>query len=224
MESLPALFSDLYHKFLLRDFAGKIVPGSILLFSLAAMFLGPRETLAKLAKAPTVVLVVLAGFVWTVTLGIQSLSESLGIWAYFPTQTEGAIATEQDFAKSTMRIVEFQWCATDVEKVQYERFVVIKEACGNLFVQVLLSAPCWLLFATQPYMKSLWASRLNRILAWGVLLSIAIGVIYGLGKMHRQHVQRQWMYADSIAARRSGPAPVCWERPVEPAPSNPGAP
>jgi hypothetical protein len=221
MESLPALFSDLYTKFLLRDFVGKIVPGSILLFSLVAMFVGPRDALAKVTKAPTVVLIVLAGFVWTVTLGVQSLSERLGIWAYFPSQVEGAIQTEQDFGKSTMRIVEFQWCATDGEKLQYERFVVIKEACGNLFVEVLLSVPCWLLLAAKPYMKSLKALRWQRVLSWSILFVISTSVIYGLGRMHWQHVQRQWMYADSVAMRRSSPAPLCWEPPfASPDPSS----
>jgi hypothetical protein len=220
MESLPALFSDLYTKFLLRDFVGKIVPGSILLFSLVAMFVGPRDALAKVTKAPVVVLIVLAGFVWTVTLGVQSLSDRLKIWAYFPSQVEGAVQTEQDFGKSTMRIVEFQWCATDGEMLQYERFVVIKEACGNLFVEVLLSVPCWLLLAAQPYMKSLKALRWHRILAWSILLAVSTSVIYGLGRMHRQHVQRQWMFADGVAALRSSPAPTCWERPsVSPSPS-----
>lgn len=43
MEALAAVFKELYTSFLLRDFAGKIVPGCFLLVSYSALFLQPRE-------------------------------------------------------------------------------------------------------------------------------------------------------------------------------------
>jgi hypothetical protein len=75
-EAWVAVFRNLYTGFLLRDFAGKIVPGTLLLFSLWSLFRPPRTILAEIKnEVPVFVVLLVAGLAWTVTLGTQSLAE-----------------------------------------------------------------------------------------------------------------------------------------------------
>lgn len=153
-----AVFRNLYTGFLLRDFFGKIVPGILFFFSIASMFWSPSELLKGIKKeVPLLAIVLIGGFAWTVTLGTQSLAEGLGIWHYFPVCSAPPAVSpvsfwhnlyyggnENVFEACTAMVDKFQIDATEDEKQQYERFVVIKEACGNLFICGLLGIPAWL--------------------------------------------------------------------------------
>lgn len=225
MEVWQAVFRNLYTGFLLRDFAGKIVPGCYLLFSICILFQEPKKLFQFLTKdLPAFTLIFLAGFSWIVTLGTQSLAEGLGIWRYFPDEVKTTAPAsprigfwrnlltrgdDSSFDKDTLQIDAFQSKATEDEKQQYERFVVIKEACGNLFVAGLLSLPAWLYrlvtSRNEPLRKKAWmASSI-----WGYLPSarITLGLVYGLlvmvglHRMHAQHVHRQFQFANDLAEK-----------------------
>jgi hypothetical protein len=224
MEVWQAVFRNLYTGFLLRDFVGKIVPGTLLLFSIGAIYSHPRRLLEYLTKdLPTFTLIVLAGFAWTVTLGTQSLAEGLGIWRYFPITSNsvgGGQATtslwsslvtggdDSSFAADTLQIDDFQSKASEDEKQQYERFVVIKEACGNLFVAGLLSLPAWLFAFLVRYpahkketntRKSLWKYAPSPSATLGILYILLIMI--GLHRMHAQHVRRQFQFARDLTEK-----------------------
>jgi hypothetical protein len=57
LEALQAVFKELYTSFLLRDFAGKIVPGCFLLFSYALIFSSPREIIKGVTGKLSIVLI-----------------------------------------------------------------------------------------------------------------------------------------------------------------------
>jgi hypothetical protein len=234
MEAWGAIFRNLYTGFLLRDFAGKIVPGVFLLFSLAAMFRHPARLIVYIKKEmPVHALMLVAGFAWVMTLGIQSVSEGVGIWNYFIEQPSshaqapeshevGFIrnlltgGNDEEFDRDTLRVDDFQANATEDEKQQYERFVVIKEACGNLFVVMLLSLPAWLYVCMSNKPKIVQWLNKPKIVRWAepiasripsprLLLVGAYGVLLltGLHRMHVQHATRQYFFADKIAAKHA---------------------
>ncbi len=217
MEAWTVVFRNLYTGFLLRDFAGKIVPGMFLLFSISAMFRAPREIIADFKKdIPIFVVLLIAGFAWTVTLGTQSLAEGLGIWRYFPVASAGASANagfrlknifvpspDKGFDADTLQVDEFQSKASEDEKQQYERFVVIKEACGNLFVAGILSIPAWLfrmLLSVRQTKSSgqVW-HRLQPYIRAFLSLAYVFCIFIGLHRMHAQHVYRQLKFAQDIS-------------------------
>jgi hypothetical protein len=214
-EAWVAVFRNLYTGFLLRDFAGKIVPGTLLLFSLWSLFLPPRTILAEIKnEVPVFVVLLVAGLAWTVTLGTQSLAEGLGIWRYFPgeniqgTQQTGLLIglisppTDTTFDKDTNEVDEFQSKASEDEKQQYERFMVIKEACGNLFVAALLSTPIWIYIGAQSWLalRSRWDFYRG---SWKAALFSAylLLILIGLHRMHSQHVYRQLQFAKDIGQK-----------------------
>jgi hypothetical protein len=225
METWGPIFRNLYTGFLLRDFAGKIVPGIFLLFALAAMFCRPSRLIEYVkTETPAHALMLIAGFAWVMTLGIQSVSEGVGIWNYFiePPSSQAQAAdshkvgfvrnlltggSDAEFDRDTLRVDDFQANATEDEKQQYERFVVIKEACGNLYVAMVLSLPAWMYVClsnkpnfvqwVQPVASRIPSTRVLLVGTYGVLLLV------GLHRMHIQHANRQFFFADKIAAKHA---------------------
>jgi hypothetical protein len=224
LEAWQVIFRNLYTGFLLRDFCGKIVPGVFLLFSICTIYRDPRRLLQNITKElPIFTLILLAGFAWIITLGTQSFAEGLGIWSYFPSVDVTSPAQvhkigmlrnllgagdDSDFDKDTLKVVEFQVNATEDQKQQYERYVVIKEACGNLFVAGLFSLPAWLygFYVRNEVLRHRLNAKfrfLNRIPEGSLTLSIlyVLLVMVGLHRMHEQHVHRQLQYANDLIER-----------------------
>lgn len=217
MEGLPQLFSDLYNKFLLRDFFGKIVPGSLLLAAMTCMYLQPIRVYFGVMKARVPIIALLIGLAWTTTLGLQRASEIVGVWQYFPDiapfeenigdkicdtlQNEG----EMQFCKHTMRTAVFFRCAKEGEKLQYERFVIIKEATGNLFASFVLALPAILLVSLRgTWLQDVFATGRHVYLVLCVLVLLS-----GLYAMNRQHVLRQWMYASGMIGQHESLGKRC---------------
>ncbi len=221
MELWQAVFRNFYTGFLLRDFVGKIVPGVLLLFSICTMYYDPKKLFHYLTKdLPTFTIIFLAGFAWTITLGTQSLADGLRIWRYFPEESQAAaIVTPQlgfwknlltrgddtSFDKDTLQIDEFQTKASEDEMQQYERFVVIKEACGNLFISGLLSIPAWLCgFVAR---RAASKTKMHRVWKYATKSNIALGglhillIMTGLHRMHAQHVHRQFQFANDLVEK-----------------------
>ena len=230
MEVWQAVFRNLYTGFLLRDFAGKIVPGCFLLFSICTVFYEPKKLFQFLTKdLPTFTLIFLAGFSWIVTLGTQSLAEGLGIWRYFPDEAQATAAAgpkigfwgnlftrgdDSSFDKDTLQIDEFQSKATEDEEQQYERFVVIKEACGNLFVAGLLAVPAWLCgFVVRSELVRTKNRTPNPVWKYVPDARAVLGIFYallimvGLHRMHAQHVHRQYQFAKDLVEKHKGDPP-----------------
>jgi hypothetical protein len=193
MEALQVVFKELYTSFLLRDFAGKIVPGSFLLFSYALFFCSPSDILKIATGRVSIVLVLwVAGLAWTVVLGLQSLAELTGIWQYYPV-VSGAEMPAQ------LEIERFLRLACADERLQYERFVVIKEATGNLFIVGLLSTPAWIwllikLFNSMETREVLWSDWTTNSRTI-IIISLMAIIMIGLFVMNREHVNKQYNLA-----------------------------
>jgi hypothetical protein len=128
-------------------------------------------------------------FAWTVVLGFQSLAEFSGIWRYYPAASGAEIPTQ-------LEIERFLRLACSDERLQYERYVVIKEATGNLFIAGLLSAPAWIWWLTMllkspDTRRTIWADWTTnaRTIIVGSLVAIAMT---GLFVMNREHVNLQY--------------------------------
>jgi hypothetical protein len=203
LETAQAVLNGLYTSFILRDFAGKVVPGAFFAFSVLSLFYKPKDIIAYVSQVPVVALAIWLGFSWTYTLGVQSLAEYIGIWNYFPHDTTGTNALHQTprakFILDQLRIVDFLRIACPDEKNQYERFVVIKEACGNLFLSISMSIPFW----TVIFVRSIASSGFRCIYVVYTLLVVTFtfGGLFGLYRMNGQHVERQYDYADAVAKK-----------------------
>src|SRR4030042_2781472 len=84
MSDLSNLFSAFYSQFVLRDFFGKIIPGFLLILSIAVSLTSSKET-DKYLEA-------MSGWMWLMTGGVswiggflvQSFGEACGFFRAFP--------------------------------------------------------------------------------------------------------------------------------------------
>ena len=132
----------LYEKFFMRDFMGKLGPGAVVLVMVGYML--HREWL-DISGVPTALLWV-AGlpFAYLIGLGVQILSELLGLHSASPApryilfiKTKFSANTELDKRMALIgKATDTQWTVN--AKEQQERFVVLKEASGNMSMAVLI--------------------------------------------------------------------------------------
>lgn len=141
----------LYEKFFMRDFLGKLGPGAIV----AVLFwkaLASNSSISELANIPGFILwVVGVPLAYSLGLGLQILAEFIGIHSgspapryilFFPTK----FAANADIDERIALIGnadDSQW--TDTNRSQWERYVVLKEAAGNMGSALLVFL---ILFAT----------------------------------------------------------------------------
>lgn len=140
MEALPEAIRRFYSGFILRDFLGKIVPGSVALLGVALavtnqgvwhLLTASRNDLGAL---PGVIQLLGVGFLWLVGLVVQGFRELI----------ELVSSREERVLGSAERV---GW--PEAQREEIERVVVIKESAGNGALAFLvlfagtLSGPGW---------------------------------------------------------------------------------
>jgi hypothetical protein len=206
VNEVHVVVQELYTNFVLRDIAGKIVPGAFLAFSLTTLFYPPRQILELLTqRVPWHALLLAGGLLWVVVLGLQNLVERIPYaFAYFPDVSTATGGNEKavNFQIATKVMQTFLATADPADKLQYERFVVIKEATGNLFFALLLAAPLWAHYGwvvgskkRQSERSRHWMPGWHTIAAAATSAIFYVGLCVGLHGMHAQHVERQFCLA-----------------------------
>lgn len=194
MESTREILSLIYNRFYLRDFFGKIVPGLVFCTSIY-LTLKDLEIVPPVELKPLLI-IVLIGISWILGFCMQSFGEWIKLIRYYPSSYEN----QSDFLED---YINFQSQATEHEKEDVERLVVIKEACGNLCSTFLLSCICLhLIFLNacgftilQHFIRSFWS-----------LYVVGLLVFCFLFRMHRIHVKRQDDFMRTAINRKKGNA------------------
>lgn len=129
--------------------------------------------------------IILGSVSWIVAYGIQGVGEfckgirHFGKW----------IPDDQAWYR---KLIRFDEVATPGEKNVFERFVIIKESCGNTAISFIMYAAILTIF---------WNSRLKNI---GLLLSLLIGGIILLS-MHKVHARRNTWWLEGVLDFRGEP-------------------
>lgn len=132
----------LYEKFFMRDYMGKLGPGAVVLVMVGYMLHGEG---LDISRVPTALLWVPGlPFAYLIGLGVQILSELLGLHSASPApryilfiETKFSANTELDERMALIgKATDTQWTVN--AKEQRERFVVLKEASGNMSMAVLI--------------------------------------------------------------------------------------
>lgn len=127
VQAVQAIITGLYTTFLLRDVIGKVVPGGLIIISMATLFARPSKIVEFIKELPVVAVVVLVGVSWTLMLGLQEIAYWTGFLHNFTPEEYVTILTN------------FHRNACPDDKLEYERFEVIKEASANLLIAVCIS-------------------------------------------------------------------------------------
>ncbi len=188
MSDLVALFDAFYERLLLRDVFGKVIPGLVVLVAIAASASTPSRVLAYADSMSFGVWVIVLGAAWIVAFSIQAFGEKTGLIQYYASKWND----EQFYSQS----LAFEACADPVQRQQLERFIVIKEACGNGYLAASFALA---LFVLDRMVESGWSWSFLQGLkdSWHLLL-VAVGLVYFLAKMHFIHVERQSTYLETV--------------------------
>jgi hypothetical protein len=173
---------SLYDRLVLRDFLGKVVPGTLLVTTgyWACLSSSPTlvATVVHVSQAPWGLWVLLASLGWIVGVAVQAAGEIVGVILYYPRGV-----TEAEFMRKLVALEK----ASSGARQAHERLVVIKEACGNAGIALVLSM-LLILFR-------LWRGQ---ALGRALLAVLALVAAAALLRMHRLHVARQQLWVEAV--------------------------
>lgn len=217
---VQAVIDALYRDFLLRDLFAKIVPGSIVLLTMAEGTGMDLASTVEFLGPDLAAVVVFAGTAWLTGFGIQGLGELTGLIQHHP-KSKGKDHDEnpgpgeeqgENYDDSTVRYgvrIQFKQVASRAETRRVERYAIIKEAAGNGGTAVLLACSMigfrWLI---QGLVEGL-ANGARPPLPWELIgehavtgvtvVFLAIMLLY----TNRTHTQKQYQYMERVLARHA---------------------
>jgi len=190
MTEISVLVDSLYSKLLLRDFFAKIIPGALVILSVAYAFYSYDEVSYYFRNISFWIWVPLIGASWVTAFSIQWFGEFSGLIKYY---NKGKYKNLGDYYAD---LVRFGRAAKEHELQRLERIVVIKEACGNgylslLFIYILIFFDY---FVDGGSIFTAWSFFCN---AWHVLVALA-ALTFFLAKMHFVHIYRFKSYMRAL--------------------------
>ncbi len=130
MAEIVGLFDAFYSRLLLRDVFGKIVPGTVFLVVIGSTIFSLSFLTSFVQSMSFGMWALFLGAAWITAFGIQAFGEKTRLIQYHSKKSDDR------FYKQRNRL---DLRGEQIQKQQFERFVVIKEACGNGYVTLLLS-------------------------------------------------------------------------------------
>jgi hypothetical protein len=199
MGSFDAVISALYTNFLLRDFAAKIVPGSILLLALPIYHASFANVVAAVEQARWFEVAAFLSAAWTVSYAVQTLGEQRGLIHQWPTDREAYVNRYQT------RVL-FSRFASDRERRLVERYVVTKEASATAFLVLILIA---VLVGSQ-LLVDVAITPWSGVTFGRSLVPVAATIIMGyyLRISHEKHLKRQYAEIDAVISLGRHDAPM----------------
>ena len=174
---LKALFDSFYDKLILRDLFGKIIPAIIFIFAIITVVFG-LDTIPRLIDNMTFPLwMVVIGFAWLIGFALQYVGEVTRLLLTHPVKPDSRESRQSFYPKWA----KFQNIAKHYEKLHAERLNVIREACGNAAISLLITA---LIF----FGKLLKEGKLLHLPVL-FLLTLIVIVAFCLWRMHVIHLK-----------------------------------
>lgn len=186
MSDVGEVVTSLYDKLILRDFLAKVLPGIIVMLAIyVAWFstaLSPATTIMHLSQASVGLWVIVVGLGWFAGMAVQATGEAIRVIRPFSRKTASS-----DFIKDLVAV------QNSIPRLQqgYERYVIIKEACGNASLSILVAV----IFIT---LRAWYGQPLSA----GWLTLVAILAAAALLRMHWVHLERQREWTTAALARQ----------------------
>ncbi|MCH7761148.1 hypothetical protein IIA15_07100 [candidate division TA06 bacterium] len=240
MAVVNQIFDAFYTRLVLRDIFGKVFPGLVVLLAFGEWFKPTDELLEWLHDLSLIQAAALVAASWIAGFVVQSLGElrgeGIGRLIHYMPRLEHEQNRQRNNAESEKGKTEGGWDDTiqvartlrtlfrehtsgarDADqRMQYERFVVIKEACGNSYVAVMTYAAIKLLFFwfnifaekdCSADSVARWKSGMPDLLSLSPIIVLAVVAITALRVMHIKHVHRQYEHVVSVLQTKNVPYP-----------------
>jgi hypothetical protein len=185
VNAFSAILDKIYTSFLLRDIFGKIIPGLIFIITLDNLTI--EYDFIEISNYENFEWFIILGLSWFVAFAFQSI----GGMFHWINQYNKEDYDDESWYKALNKFKKKTRNKSEL-KNYYERIVVIKEGCGNLsFVMLAL-----VIIAVVLKIK-ICIIHVKSLEFW--VFSIVIGlIIFGLKRMHNNHVNKQCVYLESV--------------------------
>lgn len=177
-------FDSIYDKLVLRDLVGKVVPGSVLILSAGVSVYSPTHFNELLESVHWSLLIVGGGAAWLMGFALQYAGEICRLLRTHPGWRKSSRAKFFDSWS------KFQVTATPHEKIHAERLNVIKEACGNGAVALLVGS---LMITVGHCVRGAY-----QVIPMCMLLTMAVLAGLALWRMHIIHVERYGAFVGNV--------------------------
>ena len=198
MKELTNFFDAFYSRFVLRDLMAKIGPGSITLAAIGIILSGASDVyIASIISMSFWGWIIFIAIAWLIGFSIQGLGEILKIIRYYPRYEDSNKKKKLELNRWYRILNDFRNNATKIDDQQNERLVIIKEACGNGSLSLLLSS---YLLIMHYLIKSIVSGEnilerfIQSILPILPILGLIPILIISLYYMHIQHINRQYRH------------------------------
>jgi len=186
IKELSVLLDKIYTSFILRDLLAKVIPGIIVIFSFLIIIVKDIQVLINIINS---LWLFFFGLSWIVAFGIQSVGEKLKVIKYWP-------GKKDDRIKWIGIYNQFLSLASNEEKSNLERHIVIKEATGNLAISLILSLI--IIDISFIFIDN------NNYSAFQIIFSSISIIIFSLFLFlfHRSHIKVQGEYMEEVVFRK----------------------
>jgi len=134
MENFDKIISSLYNNYLLRDFAGKIIPGSTVSICFIYLFYPDMFNAILHNSNSYLISLYYVFFAWIIGIAVESASFTR--WRSYLRKKEED-PTKENEKNASHSEVEFMKVATDRDKSKYERLYVIEKAARTSAVSII---------------------------------------------------------------------------------------
>jgi hypothetical protein len=192
MGDIPGIFDSLYSRLILRDVFAKILPGTIVTAAVLNAVL-PLNTFLTLLEPSLWLALGMLAWGWLAAFAIQGLGERYKFLE----------ANPRGFDRPDMYklMVHFDSKATHSQQMHAERLLVIKEACGNGSIALLLAAILTIVlwpFRLWATASPLWATTLANLWPFVPLATLYVVAALALKYMHHCHVKHHLSYMEAV--------------------------
>ncbi len=167
-----------------RDLFGRVVPGLLLLLSVAVSVSSFEDVTSALERATTWMWLLAFGAGWLTSFGLLEIGRRFNLALLSPDSL-----TDEQYWTAEER---FRSGASRRQHAEYDRLVAIRDAMATASVSLFLSAGALGVdFVVDVHLhESPWAEIRNGATALVVLLGVGVA----LQLMHRAYVRRTWRY------------------------------
>lgn len=177
-EAVEQILRMLYEGFLLRDLAGKVVPGSIV-FAAVILGIGGAEGVDKIMSLSGGMWVIVGPLLWLLGLAAQGFGKRVGLVHY-----SLKYRSVDDHYRARRVFLDNR--KEPYDRRRMERFEAIRETNGNSAAAIVLAIPIWLLMRLPS-----WITSGVHVSVWQTVIGIiiAIAFLYILNLGHRQTLE-----------------------------------
>lgn len=202
---MHSLIGDFYERLLMRDILGKIIPGMCVLIAVVIASLGLDRGIAQVKEVTLPLIFFGIGMSWIIAFALQYIGEKVKLLKQCPKEKSNQDQTQEAYEKKTvdkkrdefyLKLEKFHEKCNPWQKLHAERLLVIKEACGNGGIALIIAGFLFIMRRVLNGVSILQCINGDGFYWYGGIALLCVGIVLIL--MHRKHVDRHGIFVNNV--------------------------